>query len=86
MISLGGLLLGLINIAIVALVLVLVGVIVVWFLQAVFSIAVPWRVQQLYMGIVALICLYMLVALILGIPSFRLIGRTGDAGRLVLLG
>jgi hypothetical protein len=35
---------------------------------------VPANVQKLYIAVVALIALYMLVALLLGIPSVRIIG------------
>ena len=73
--SLAGILLGLINIAIVIAVLMLIGAIVLWFLQWIFSVAVPANVQKLYIGIVALIALYMIVALLLGIPTVHLIGR-----------
>jgi hypothetical protein len=73
--SLAGILLGLINIAIVIAVLMLIGAIVLWFLQWIFSVTVPANVQKLYIGIVALIALYMIVALLLGIPTVHLIGR-----------
>ena len=53
----------------------LIGAIVVWFLAWIFSVAVPANVQKLYIGIVALIALYMIVALLLGIPTLHLIGR-----------
>jgi hypothetical protein len=72
--SLGGILLGLINIAIVVAVLMLIGAIVLWFLQWIFSVTVPANVQKLYIGIVALIALYMVVALLLGLPAIRIIG------------
>lgn len=71
--SVAGLLLGIINIAIVVVILVLLGALVVWFLNLM-AWPVPWNVQRLYLAVVALIALYMLVALILGIPSIRLIG------------
>jgi hypothetical protein len=75
MLSLGGILLGLINIAIVVAILMLIGVILVWFLQWIFSVAVPWNVQRLYIGIVALSALYMVVELLLGVPAhFRIVG------------
>lgn len=74
MISLGGILLGLINIAIVVAILLLIGAVIVWFMDWL-GFAVPANVQKLYIAIVALIALYMLVALLLGIPSIHLIGR-----------
>ena len=75
MISLGGILLGLINIAIVVAILLLIGAVIMWFMSWI-GFAVPANVQKLYIAIVALIALYMLVALLLGIPSIHLIGRS----------
>lgn len=73
--SLAGILLGLINVAIVVAILILIGYIAMWILGAV-GFAVPAQVQKIYMVIVALIALYMIVALLLGIgPHFRLIGE-----------
>jgi hypothetical protein len=74
--SLSGLVLGLINIAIVVVVLLLLGAIVLWFCGWL-SFPVPANIQKLYMAIVALVALYMLAALILGIPSIRVIGNSG---------
>lgn len=73
--SLAAILLGLINTAIVVAVLMLIGAIVVWFAAWVFSVTIPANVQKLYIGIVALIALYMVVALLLGLPVVHLIGR-----------
>lgn len=84
MISIGGLLLGLINIAIVVVVLVLVGALAVWFLQLM-GWPVPWNIQRLYLAIVALVALYLLVALLLGLPMVHIISRY-SAGRVVLAG
>lgn len=70
--TLAGILLGLINIAIVIAILVLVGAIIVWVL-GLLGWAIPWTVQRLYLAVVALIALYMLVALLLGIPTLRVI-------------
>ena len=71
--SLGAILLGLINIAIVVVVLLLIGACILWFLSWL-SFPVPDMVQKLYIAVVALIALYMLVALLLGIPTVRIIG------------
>ena len=76
--SLAGILLGLINIAIVVAVLLLVGAVILWFMSWM-GLAVPATVQKGFIIVVALIGLYMLVALLLGIPSFRVIGFLGDA-------
>lgn len=72
--SLSGLILGLINIAVVIAVLVLVGYIILWIL-GIIGFSVPDMVQKLYMVIVALIALYMIVALLLGAGTpFRILG------------
>ena len=71
--SLTGLLLGIINIAIVIAILLLIGAIILWFMSWM-GLAVPDLVRKLYIGVVALIGLYMLVSLLLGLPSVRFIG------------
>jgi hypothetical protein len=76
--SLSGLVLGVINIAIVIAVLLLVGAIILWFLSWM-GMSVPGNVQKGYLAVVALIGLYMLVALLFGIPSVRIIGHTALA-------
>jgi hypothetical protein len=78
--ALSGIVLGIINIAIVIAVLLLVGAIILWFCSWM-GLAVPANVQKGYIAVVALIGLYMLVALIFGIPTVRVIG-----GRLTLSG
>jgi hypothetical protein len=70
--AVGGLLLGILNIAIVCAVLVLVGAIIVMVAKW-FQWPIDWTVQRLYLLVVALIALYMLVALLLGLPSVRLV-------------
>ncbi|TMQ24165.1 MAG: hypothetical protein E6J90_08905 [Deltaproteobacteria bacterium] len=72
--SLAGLLLGIINIGIVVTVLVLVGAVIVMFAKWM-QWAIDWNVQRLYLLVVALIALYMVVALLLGMPSLRIIGH-----------
>ena len=74
--SLGGLVLGIINIAIVVGVLVLIGAVIVMFAKWM-NFAIDWNVQRIYLLVVLLIALYMLVALLLGIPSIRIIGHAG---------
>lgn len=76
MLSLGGILLGIINIGIVVLILLLIGAIILWFMSWL-GFPVPQMVQKIYIGIVALVALYMIVALLLGVPTVHLIGRTG---------
>jgi hypothetical protein len=72
--TLGAILLGIINIAIVVAFLVLIGLVIVWFMSYL-GFPIPAQVQKVFMIIVALIALYMLVALLLGLPlPFRVIG------------
>src|SRR4029077_4802638 len=73
--SLSGLLLGLVNIAIVVVILLLIGAVILWFCSWL-NFAIPGNVQKLYVAVVALIALYMLIAIIFGIPSIRLIGAS----------
>ena len=70
--SLGGLLLGIINIAIVVAVLVLIGAVIVMVAKW-FEWPIDWQVQRIYLLVVALIALYMLVALLLGLPTVRFV-------------
>lgn len=72
--SLAGILLGLINIAIVIAILVLIGYVAVW-IAGMLGFAIPAQVQRIFMVIVALIALYMVVALLLGMPVVHVIGR-----------
>lgn len=65
MISLSAVLLGLINIAIVVGVLLLVGLIIKWVL-GLLGFSLPPLADRIYLGIVALIALYMIVSLLLG--------------------
>jgi len=71
--SIAGLILGIINIAIVAAILVLLGLLVVW-LAGALQWPIPWNVQRTYLLIVLLVCLYMFAALLLGMPTWRIIG------------
>jgi len=65
--SLTGLLVGLLNIIIVAVVLVLVGAVVEWVLGAL-GWPPPEIVRRLYMAVVALVALILFVRLLLGLP------------------
>jgi len=71
--SLSGLVLGIINAAIVVAILLLIGAIVLWFMSWM-GMAVPEMVRKCYLAVVALIGLYLIVALLFGIPSVRIIG------------
>lgn len=70
--SLSGIVLGVINIAIVVAVLVLVGAIIAMFAKW-FGWPIDWDVQRIYLLVVALVALYMLVALAFGIPTLRIV-------------
>jgi hypothetical protein len=70
--SLAGILLGLINVAIVVAILLLIGAIIVWFCSWM-NMTIPGQVQKGYIAVVALIGLYMIVALLLGIPTIHVI-------------
>jgi hypothetical protein len=74
--SLAGLLLGVINIAIVVAVMVLIGAVIVM-LANWFQWPIDWNVQRLYLLVVALIALYMVVALLLGMPTIHLLAHAG---------
>jgi hypothetical protein len=74
MISFGAVLLGIINIAIAVAILVLIGLVIVWFMGYL-GFQIPAQIQKVFMIIVALIVLYMLIALLLGLPlPFRVVG------------
>jgi hypothetical protein len=74
MISLTAILLGIINIAIAVAILVLIGLVIVWFMSYL-GFPIPAQIQRVFMIIVALIALYMLIALLLGMPlPFRAVG------------
>jgi len=72
--ALSGFVLGLINVAIVVAVLVLVGAIIVMFARWM-QWPIDWNVQRLYLLVVALIALYLIVALLFGLPAIRVIGH-----------
>jgi MFS superfamily sulfate permease-like transporter len=65
--SLTGVLLGIISIAVYIAILVLIGLVIVWFASWL-GFAIPPQIQKVYMIIVALIALYMIIALLLGLP------------------
>lgn len=70
--SLSAILLGVINIAIVAAFFLLIGAIIVMIAKW-FGYAIDWNVQKIYLLIVLLVVLYMLAALLLGMPTLRVI-------------
>jgi hypothetical protein len=72
MLSVGGVLLGLVNIAIVVVLLLIIGAVAIW-LASWLSVSIPQNVQKLYLVLVALIALYMIIALIFGLPSVSIV-------------
>jgi hypothetical protein len=72
--SLTGILLGLLDIAIVVVILLLIGAIAIWILGYL-GWSPPPQVQKLYIALVALIALAMIIALLLGVPRLRIIGH-----------
>ena len=67
------LILGVINIAIVVVVLIVVGLLIVWFAKMLdFGEPSP-QLRKAYMALVGLIALYMLVALVFGLPTYSVL-------------
>lgn len=77
--SLTGIVLGVINVAIVVAILLLIGAIILWFCSWM-NLTVPAQVQKGYIIVVALIGLYMLVALVAGIPTIHIVSWLGGPG------
>jgi hypothetical protein len=72
--SIGGFVLGIIDVAIVVAILVLVGAVIVMFAKWL-GWTIDWNVQRLYLLVVGLIALYLIVALLFGLPGIRVIGQ-----------
>ena len=70
--SIGGVLLGLINIGIVVAVLLLIGVVALWILSLL-GVNLPDQARKLFIAIVALVALYLIVALLLGLPAIHIL-------------
>jgi protein-S-isoprenylcysteine O-methyltransferase Ste14 len=70
--SIAGVLLGLINVGIVVAILLLIGVIALWIMNML-GVNLPDQARKLYIIIVALIALYLIVALLLGLPGLRIL-------------
>ena len=73
--NLSGIILGLINIALVVVILLLVGVVVKWGIKWLFNHDTDPMMDKLYIAAVGLIALYMVVAMIFGIPSIRIVSH-----------
>jgi hypothetical protein len=76
--TLTGVLLGVINAAIVVAIIILVGAIIVW-LAGLMQIVIPHDVRRMFLVVVALIGLYLIVALLLGMPTIHVISAPAPA-------
>lgn len=74
--SLAVIVLGLINIAAVVVLLLLIGVII-WFVFNRWITPLPAEVRKLYIAFVALVALYLLVAMLFGMPTWHPLARIG---------
>ena len=70
--SLIGILIGIINCIILALILVLIGAVCVW-IAGLFQWPIPWNIQRIYLAIVALIALACIISLLVGAPMVHFI-------------
>jgi hypothetical protein len=72
--SIAGILIGLLNCLILAVILVLFGAIVAW-VAAAFEWPIPWNIQRLFLLVVLLIFIVCVVGLLLGTPMVHIIGH-----------
>src|SRR4051794_30099440 len=71
--AIGAIVLGIVNIFIVVALLILVGLVIVWGCNLLGIGAPPPQLQKVYLVLVGLIALYMLLALLFGLPSVAII-------------
>lgn len=76
--SVAGIVLGLVNVAIVVVFLLLIGVAVWWVFQS-WITPLPLEMRKLYIALVALVALYMILAIFFGLPTWHVISRLGTA-------
>jgi uncharacterized Tic20 family protein len=74
MINVGSVLLGILNIAIVVAVWLLIGALIVWLVGAFKGPPIDDQMRNMFLLLVLLIAIYMLVALVFGLPTIRVIG------------
>ena len=67
MVSVSGVLIGVLNCILVAAVLVLLGAIVVW-VAGMFQWPIPWNVQRIYLAVVLLVFIICVISLLVGAP------------------
>lgn len=75
-ISLAGVILGLLNIAVVVILLLLIGAII-WWVFTTWITPLPARIEKLYIALVVVVALYMLVAMLFGMPTWHPLARIG---------
>lgn len=71
--SIAAIVLGIVNIFIVVALLILVGLVVVWGCSLLHIGAPPLQLQNAYLVLVGLIALYMILALLFGLPSIAIL-------------
>jgi uncharacterized Tic20 family protein len=72
--AISGLILGVINIGIVVALLLILGLAIVWLIKAFGGPELDPQIKKFYLLFVLLVAIYMLVALIFGMPSVRILG------------
>lgn len=77
-VSVAGIVLGLVNVAIVVVFLLLIGIAVWWVFQS-WITPLPQDMRKLYIALVALVALYMILAIFFGLPTWHVISRLGTA-------
>jgi hypothetical protein len=77
--SLVGILIGLINCIILALIMVLIGAVIVW-IASLFQWPIPWNIQRIYLAIVALTALACIISLLYGAPMVHFIPHAALIG------
>jgi hypothetical protein len=69
-----GILIGVLNCFVLAIILVLIGAIIVW-LAGIFEWPIPWNIQRLYLGLVLLLTVICIVSLLVGVPMVHIFGH-----------
>jgi hypothetical protein len=72
--SVTGILIGVLNCFVLAIILVLIGAIIVW-LAGIFEWPIPWNIQRLYLGLVLLLTVICIISLLVGAPMIHIFGH-----------
>jgi hypothetical protein len=70
--SVAAIVLGLVNIAIVVVLLLLIGI-VIWWIFYTWITPLPADMRKLYIAFIALVALYMLLAIFFGLPTWHVV-------------